>query len=60
MAIYCANLVMSFIEKGTHGVMAAHRKGECITTVIPYKTYLPAAWTQLTIMPPAIVHASSL
>jgi 6-phosphofructokinase len=41
MAIYYANLVMSFIEKGTHGVMAAHRNGEFIATVIPGKN-LPA------------------
>jgi 6-phosphofructokinase 1 len=40
-AIYYANLVMSFIEKGTHGVMAAHRNGEFIATVIPSKN-LPA------------------
>jgi 6-phosphofructokinase len=41
MAIYYANLVMSFIEKGMHGVMAAHRNGEFIATVIPSKN-LPA------------------
>jgi len=40
-AIYYANLVMSFIEKGMHGVMAAHRNGEFIATVIPSKN-LPA------------------
>lgn len=37
MAIYYANLVMSYIEKGTHGVMAAHTNGEFIATVIPGK-----------------------
>jgi len=41
MAIYYANVVMSFIEQGTHGVMAAHRKGEFIATIIPGKN-LPA------------------
>jgi 6-phosphofructokinase len=40
-AIYYANLIMSFIEKGMHGVMAAHRNGEFIATVIPSKN-LPA------------------
>ncbi|HEX9987002.1 MAG TPA: 6-phosphofructokinase [Chloroflexia bacterium] len=37
MAIFYANLVMSFVEEGTYGVMAAHRKGEFICTDIPGK-----------------------
>jgi ATP-dependent phosphofructokinase / diphosphate-dependent phosphofructokinase len=37
MAIYYANLVMSLVEAGTHGVMAAHRNGEYIYTDIPGK-----------------------
>jgi 6-phosphofructokinase 1 len=41
MAIYYSNVVMSFIEQGVHGIMAAHRKGEFIATVIPGKN-LPA------------------
>ena len=41
MAIYYANLVMSLVEVGTHGVMAAHRKGAYISTDIPGKN-LPA------------------
>ena len=39
MAIYYANLVMSFVEQGTHGVMAAHRNGEFISTDIPSKKF---------------------
>ncbi len=41
MAIYYANLVMSLIENGTHGVMAAHREGRFVYTDIPGKD-LPA------------------
>ena len=41
MAVFYANLVMSLVEKGTHGVMAAHRDGEYIYTDIPGKD-LPA------------------
>src|SRR5215831_9115028 len=41
MAIYYANLVMSLVGDGTHGVMAAHRNGEYISTDIPGKD-LPA------------------
>ncbi len=37
MAIYYANLVMSLVEAGTHGVMAAHRDGEFIYTDVPGK-----------------------
>ncbi len=37
MAIYYSNVVMSLIESGTHGVMAAHRNGEFICTDIPGK-----------------------
>jgi 6-phosphofructokinase 1 len=37
MAIYYANLVMSLVEEGTYGVMAAHRNGEFIYTDIPGK-----------------------
>src|SRR2546429_613273 len=41
MPIFYANLVMSFVEQGMHGVMAAHRNGEFISTDIPGKN-LPA------------------
>lgn len=41
MAIYYANLIMSLVEVGTHGVMAAYRKGAYISTDIPGKN-LPA------------------
>ena len=37
MAIYYANLIMSLVESGTHGVMAAHRNGTYIGTDIPGK-----------------------
>jgi 6-phosphofructokinase 1 len=37
MAVYYANLVISLVEEGTHGVMAAHRNGEFIYTDIPGK-----------------------
>src|SRR5436309_2636122 len=41
MPIFYANLVMSFVEQGMHGVMAAHRNGEFVSTDIPGKN-LPA------------------
>jgi 6-phosphofructokinase len=41
MAICYANLVMSMIEQGTSGVMAAHRNGEIICTDIPGKDLPP-------------------
>ena len=41
MAIYYANVVMSQVEGGTHGVMAAYRNGTYISTDIPGKN-LPA------------------
>ncbi|TMF46781.1 MAG: 6-phosphofructokinase, partial [Chloroflexi bacterium] len=41
MAIYYANLIMSQVENGTYGVMAAHRNGAFIATDIPGKN-LPA------------------
>ena len=41
MAIYYANLIMSVVESGTYGVMAAHRDGAFICTDIPGKD-LPA------------------
>ncbi len=41
MAIYYANLIMSLVEVGTHGVMAGHRNGTFISTDIPSKN-LPA------------------
>jgi 6-phosphofructokinase 1 len=41
MAIYYANLVMSKVESGSYGVMAAHRDGTFISTDIPGKD-LPA------------------
>ncbi len=37
MAIYYTNLVMSMVEQGSYGVMAAHRDGEFICTDIPGK-----------------------
>jgi ATP-dependent phosphofructokinase / diphosphate-dependent phosphofructokinase len=40
MAIYYANLIMSTVESGTHGVMAAHRDGAFICTDIPGKDLL--------------------
>jgi ATP-dependent phosphofructokinase / diphosphate-dependent phosphofructokinase len=41
MAIFYANLIMSLVESGTYGVMAAHRDGAFICTDIPGKD-LPA------------------
>ncbi len=41
MAIYYANVIMSQVETGTYGVMAAHRDGYFIVTDIPGKN-LPA------------------
>jgi ATP-dependent phosphofructokinase / diphosphate-dependent phosphofructokinase len=37
MAIFFANTIMSFVEKGTGGVMAAHLDGRFIATDIPGK-----------------------
>lgn len=39
MAIFYANLVMSYVESGTHGVMAAHRDGSFVATDIPGKNW---------------------
>ena len=39
MAIYFANLVMSKIAEGQHGVMAGHRDGRFICTDMPGKNY---------------------
>jgi ATP-dependent phosphofructokinase / diphosphate-dependent phosphofructokinase len=39
MAIFYANLVMSLVESGAHGVMAAHRDGAFISTDIPGKDW---------------------
>jgi 6-phosphofructokinase len=41
MAIYYANLIMSQIESGICGVMAAHRDGAFISTDIPGKNLRP-------------------
>jgi ATP-dependent phosphofructokinase / diphosphate-dependent phosphofructokinase len=41
IAIYYANLVMSAMTSGVHGVMAAQREGRCVSTDIPGKD-LPA------------------
>ncbi|HEX4208088.1 MAG TPA: 6-phosphofructokinase [Ktedonobacteraceae bacterium] len=41
MAIFYTNLVMSLVEKGTHGVMAAHRDGIYVCTDIPGKNLPP-------------------
>jgi 6-phosphofructokinase 1 len=39
MAIFYANLVMSLVAQGTHGVMAAQREGAFVYTDIPGKNY---------------------
>ena len=39
MAIFYTNLIMSMVEKGTHGVMAAYRDGNFICTDIPGKKW---------------------
>ena len=39
MAIYYANLVMSAVESGNYGIMAASRHGDFIATDIPGKNY---------------------
>ncbi len=39
MAIYYANLIMTEISNNTHGVMAAYRGGEVISTDIPGKEF---------------------
>lgn len=39
MAIYFANLVMSYVENKNYGIMAAHRDGQFIATDIPGKNY---------------------
>jgi 6-phosphofructokinase len=39
MAIYYANLIMSQVEVGRHGVMGAYRDGDFIVTDIPDKIY---------------------
>jgi 6-phosphofructokinase len=39
MALFYANLVMSLVESGAHGVMAAHRAGAFISTDIPGKDW---------------------
>lgn len=39
MAIYYANLIMSQVEGGMHGMMAAYRDGKFIVTDIPGKNY---------------------
>lgn len=41
MAVFYANVVTSLVRQGIHGVMAAHRDGQFISTDIPGKT-LPA------------------
>jgi ATP-dependent phosphofructokinase / diphosphate-dependent phosphofructokinase len=41
MAIYYTNLIMSLVERGAYGVMAAHRDGEFISTDIPSKAIPP-------------------
>ncbi len=41
MAIYYANLIMSAIADGMHGIMAAHRDGEFISTDVPGKDLPP-------------------
>jgi len=52
MAIYYANLVMSCVERGVHGVMAAHRDGAYISSRYPgQKLPSPARRTPPTIRP---------
>src|SRR5581483_1532052 len=41
MAIYYANLIMSAIADGTHGIMAAHRNGVFVSTNVPSKDRPP-------------------
>src|SRR5258708_6476969 len=41
MAIYYANVIMSAVEQGMSGVMAAHRNGDFICTDIPSKDLPP-------------------
>jgi 6-phosphofructokinase 1 len=41
MAIYYANLVMSLVEQGIHGVMAGYRNGDFIYTDLPGKDLQP-------------------
>lgn len=41
MAIFYANLVMTLVEQGTHGFMAAYRGGEYVYTDIPGKELAP-------------------
>jgi 6-phosphofructokinase len=41
MAVYYANLIMSAVEHGTSGVMAAYRDGQYIYTDIPGKNFPP-------------------
>jgi hypothetical protein len=59
MAIFYANLVMSVLESGTHGVMAAHRNGHLSLAIFLGKTCLRGVWIPLTITLPANVLASS-
>ncbi|GAC1568554.1 MAG: hypothetical protein NVS3B14_18170 [Ktedonobacteraceae bacterium] len=39
MAIYYANVVMSLVEQGTRGLIAAYRGGTYISTDIPGKNW---------------------
>jgi 6-phosphofructokinase len=39
MAIYYANLIMSLVQQGTHGVMAAYWEGRFVYTDIPGKNW---------------------
>ncbi len=39
MAIFYTNLVMGYMEKGQHGIMAGHRDGQFIATDIPGKQF---------------------
>jgi 6-phosphofructokinase 1 len=41
MATFFANLVMTLIEQGTRGMMAAHRDGQYVYTDIPGKEFPP-------------------
>lgn len=60
MAIYYANVIMSAVEQGMSGVMAAHRHSDFVCTDIPSKIFHLVVSIQLIIIRPAIVLASSV
>ena len=65
MAIFYANLVMSLVRRGTHGVMAAHRDGHFIYTDMPGKNLSarrvdPADYNATTLPPELREHRQHL